>query len=68
MKYQVWDCKIVVPKDVDLPMGFDAPPRRAAVMAVEDAGIPVFACFSGWGGSLNDIELEILEKKPEVTK
>jgi len=30
-RYQVWECKIVVPDDAELPDGFDWPPRRAAM-------------------------------------
>lgn len=60
-KYRVWSCKIVVPADAQLPGGFDAPPRCAAIAAVEDAGIYVFGCFSGWGGELTEGELRVLE-------
>ncbi len=62
-KYQVWDCKIVVPIDSEFPDGFDQPPRRAAINAIEAAGIQVLSCFSGWGGELDAIELEIIEGK-----
>jgi len=60
MKYKTWECKIVVPLDVQLPYGFDSPPRRAAIDAVTRAGVPVLACFSGWGGELT--------ATPEVTR
>jgi len=60
--YKVWDCKIVVPIDTEMPDGFDNPPRRAAVKAVEAIGIKVVACFSGWGGELTKTELKIVEK------
>ena len=60
-KYRVWACKIVVPADVELPSGFDAPPRGAAQQAVEDAGIEVLGCFSGWAGSLTEGERKVLE-------
>lgn len=53
---KVWECKIVVPDDVELPNGFDNPPRKAAIKAVEDAGIKVLGCSSGWGGSLTKQE------------
>lgn len=52
----VWECKIVVAADVELPRGFDHPPRAAAVEAVEAVGIEVLSCFSGWGGSLTAAE------------
>jgi len=59
--YKVWTCKIVVPADTKLPNGFDAPPRWAAMQAVEATGIPVLSCFSGWGGKLSDSEREIVD-------
>ncbi len=59
--YQVWECKIVVPADAELPSGFDRIPRRAAQEAVADAGIEVITTLSGWGGSLDDIEQVIVE-------
>lgn len=62
-KYKVWDCKIVVPIDTELPDGFDAPPRSAAMEAVENAGITVVSCFSGWGGKLTKIEAEIIAEE-----
>ena len=62
MEYRVWECKIVVPADKELPLGFDAPPRRAAIEAVEKAGFEVISCFSGWGGSLDDLEKTIVDK------
>ena len=61
MRYQVWNCKIVVAEDVDLPNDFDSPPRRAAIQAVENAGFAVIDCFSGWGGKLTDTEKEIVD-------
>ena len=61
-KYKVWDCKIVVPNDAELPDGFDYPPRKAAIEAVENAGIAVLSCFSGWGGRLTKVEAEIVAK------
>jgi hypothetical protein len=59
-KIQVWECKIVVP-DGDLPDGFDTPPRMAVIKAIEDAGIEVLGCSSGWGGALTKIEQEAYE-------
>lgn len=48
---KVWTCKVIVP-DVDLPPGFDSPPRSAVVNAIESHGIEVLGCTSGWGGNL----------------
>lgn len=61
-KYKVWECKIVVPANAKLPSGFDRVPRSAAQEAVADAGIEVITTFSGWGGSLDAIEQEMVEK------
>ena len=61
IKYKVWECKIVVPADAELPAGFDRVPRNAAQNAVADAGIEVVTTFSGWGGGLDDIEQAIVE-------
>ncbi len=58
---KVWGCKIIVPEDAELPPGFDAPPRGAAIAAIESAGIPVLGCSSGWGGSLSKDEQEAFE-------
>ena len=63
-KYKVWDCKIVVPYDAELPNGFDSPPRSAAIEAVLDAGIEVIACSSGWGGTLSKKQIELIEEPP----
>ena len=63
MKYRVWECKIVVPADSPLPFAFDLPPRDAAQKAVEASGVPVLACFSGWGGQLSATELQFMEER-----
>lgn len=57
-KVKVWECKIIVPEDAELPLGFDYPPRSAAVDAIEKAGIEVLGCSSGWGGTLTAGEQE----------
>lgn len=57
-KVKVWECKIIVPENAELPPGFDSPPRMAAIAAVESAGIHVIGCSSGWGGSLTKEEEE----------
>ena len=61
--YRVWECKIIVPIGTKFPSGFDAPPRSAACMAVEKV-TDIVGCFSGWGGSLDEIEVDILEGRP----
>ena len=60
--YKVWECKIVVPADAELPSGFDSDPRNGARNAVLDAGIEIITIFSGWGGSLDALEQESVEK------
>lgn len=60
-KVKVWECKILVPEDAELPPGFDSPPRSAAIEAIEKAGIEVLGCASGWGGSLTAEEREAFE-------
>ena len=59
---KVWACKIVVPFSHH-PDGFDSPPRMAACQAIEKAGIPILACFSGWDGEIDEIERKIIEQK-----
>jgi len=61
-KFKVWSCKIVVSDDADIPDGFDGPPRKAAISAVETVGFPVLACFSGWGGELTESETEVMDE------
>lgn len=60
-KLKVWECKIIVPEDAELPPAFDWPPRSAAIEAVEKAGIEVLGCSSGWGGSLTKGEQDAFE-------
>lgn len=55
-KVKVWECKILVPEDAELPPGFDFPPRRAAIEAVDQAGIRVLGCSSGWNATLTEGE------------
>jgi len=59
--YQVWECKIIVSNEAELPLGFDSPPREAAIDAIQDAGIEVLDCFSGWGGKVSKLESAIME-------
>ncbi len=58
MSIKVWECKIIVDDSVELPDGFDFPPRHGAIDAIEGAGIKVLSCFSGWGAELTKAELE----------
>ena len=59
--YQVWECKLVIPSDIELPSGFDATPRSAVQIAIENKDIPILALFSGWGGALSESERIVVE-------
>ena len=61
-KFQVWECKVVVPAG-DLPNGFDGPPRKAVIAAIEAAGVEVWGCSSAWGGSLTEGEKQAFDKQ-----
>lgn len=61
-KYKVWECKIVVPANTDLPRGFDAPLREAAIAAIYKHNIKLLGCFSGWNGKLIPDEEEIIDR------
>lgn len=61
-KYKIWECKIIVSDEIDLPDGFDFPPRSAAIKVIENAGFEVISCFSGWGSKLNRSERNCLKK------
>jgi hypothetical protein len=61
-RFKVWECKIVVAGDTIIPDGFDFPPRQAAIEAIEDGGIEVLSCFSGWGGVLTQTQAEIVKR------
>ena len=60
--FNVWICKIVVPAGSELPPAFDTPPRIAATSAVENAGIEVLCCISGWGEELTQEEIDSMPK------
>lgn len=65
-EYNVWECKIMVAGDAELPDGFDHPPRRAAIEAVEAGGVEVVTCFSGWGGKLDEQESAAMKRTKEA--
>ena len=62
MKYQDWECKIVVPCDA---LAFDGPPRNAAIQGMQSFGVPVLSCFSGWGGSLTEMERKLMDENQQ---
>ena len=58
---KVWDCKVVLPDDVELLDGADLPMREAVRGAVEQmTGRLPSDIFSGWGGKLTETELEVI--------
>ena len=64
---RVWQCRIVVDDDQELPDGFDFPPRRAAINAVLEHGVEVVSCFSGWGNQTTLEEEYVIERKRDRT-
>ena len=59
LKFKVWQCQIVVPEEsIICDDGF---PRFAAVHAVQQAGIKVISCFSGWNGKLTKNQSELVQ-------
>jgi hypothetical protein len=64
MKYRVWECKLVIPFDTEVPSEFDAVPRRAAINAVAPHA-QILVCFSGWGGKLTESEQQIVDQETE---
>ena len=55
-----------MPDDAELPRGFDLPPRRAVIEAIEAKAIKVITCFSGWGSDLTEGELQIVDRDYEA--
>jgi hypothetical protein len=61
---KVWDCKIGVIGELALPMGADLPMRQAIERAFKEiTGRDPEFIFSGWGGSLTDVERQIVEER-----
>lgn len=62
---RVWTCKIGTREAVDIRPGADLPMRRAVEAAFEKvAGVEAEFNFSGWGGSLDENELAVVENRP----
>ena len=58
---RVWECKVVLPDDTELPDGADLPMRDAVRSACEKmTGHWPRTIFSGWGGSLTEIEKSVM--------
>lgn len=61
--FKVWTCKIGARWLADVPYGADGPMRCAIEKAFKEiTGNNAEFCFSGWGGSLDKYELEIVEE------
>jgi hypothetical protein len=55
-KRKVWECKLVLPDDAELPEGADWPMREALRVACKKmTGRFPTDIFSGWDGSLTEI-------------
>jgi uncharacterized coiled-coil protein SlyX len=66
-KYQVWECRVYVPANAELPSGFDGPPRIAVERALRSHGVEVIANFSGWGSAPLENEVAVIENRlPDV--
>lgn len=63
-RQRVWTCKIGVMGDLALPFGADAPLRNAVADAFYRlTGIHAEFNFSGWGGSLDENELAVVQDR-----
>jgi hypothetical protein len=61
---KIWTCKIGECEDSTLPMGADSPMRQAVREAyVRITGQEPKFTFSGWGGSLTEVERQVVEGK-----
>lgn len=64
---KVWECKVILPDDVELPLGADLPMRNAVRGAVEQMTERLPSnIFSGWGGKLTATEMEVAGIKDET--
>jgi len=61
---KIWECKIGTREDIELPRGSDWPMRRAVEQSFKDlTGLEAEFCFSGWGASLTEGELAVVEDR-----
>lgn len=61
---KIWECKIGIESDVELPFGADMPMRAAVRRAfIQITGKEPDFTFSGWGATLNQIERDIIDQK-----
>lgn len=62
MSANIWDCKIGEVDSERLPDGSDYPMRQAVRRAyIEITGQEPDFIFSGWGGSLTEVERALVE-------
>ena len=60
---KVWECQIAFAYDAELPDGADAPMRKAVEKAFKKLlGRDAEIMFSGWGGKLNDAQVEVYKE------
>ncbi|MGI9293445.1 MAG: hypothetical protein ACR2PS_05630 [Pseudomonadales bacterium] len=58
---KVWECKVVLTDDAELPDGADLPMRQAVKQACRElCGQEPNTVFSGWGGKLTEGEKRAL--------
>lgn len=62
-QYRIWDCKIGIVGDCNLPDGADLPMRQAIKEAFYNiTGIDCDFCLSGWGGLLTHTEKGVVRQ------
>lgn len=60
---RVWECKVVIVDDDELPDGADQPMRKAVRAAVNELiGRDEDVLFSGWGGKLTEAEANEVDR------
>jgi len=63
MALRKWHCEIIIEDGgLELPPGFDFPPRRAAENVMECHGFEIILNASGWGQEIEDEERESIER------
>jgi len=63
-RMKVWECKLVLSDEAELPDGADFPMRQALRIACEEmTGQLPIDIFSGWAGSLTEIEKKVMRTR-----
>lgn len=61
---KIWDCKIGYANSLELPPGADRPMGKVIEKVFKKlTGHESKFCFSGWGGSLSETELAVVENR-----